>query len=209
MKIIYLLFVVLFFVLTESCYVAGKAEVTEAERGLSSLQQGILLVRLKTGSNQIKLLQQAGKNEEAEEIARFWETENKAIVKAFLKEYKFSPVLFFYNTATDSVRTRQTRGIFLNDSLQRLPDDLLGNRPYLIAELDELDAPSSNFGLPALVVRDSSLKQLGRPFPYFTRMQFRNYESGVFEFNKKLMDYSQRLIRKKEKQDAKSKNTSQ
>lgn len=203
MRTFFLLFVVLFSAFAESCYVAGKVEIAEAERGLNCLQQGVLLVRLKTGSNQIKLLRLAGKNEEADEIARFWETENKAIVKAFLKEYRFGPVLFFYNTATDSVRTRQTRGIFLNDSLQRLPDDLLGNRPYLIAELDELDAPSSNFGLPALVVRDSSLKQLGRPFPYFTRMQFRNYESGVFEFNKKLMDYSQRVKRKKEKQEAK------
>lgn len=208
MKKFYLIVSILYLTLTTSCYVASKVEINEAERSLNTLQQGVLLVRLKTGSNQIKLLRQAGKHAEADEIARFWENENKAIVKAFKKEYTFSPVLFFFNTATDSVRARQTRGIFLNDSLQRLPDDLFGNRPYLIAELDELEAPSSNFGLPALVVRDSTLKQLGRPFPYFTRMQFRNYESGVFEFNKKLQEYSQRLIRKKEKQAAKTKITS-
>ncbi|MCX7743898.1 MAG: hypothetical protein N2167_04955 [Flavobacteriales bacterium] len=209
MKNVYLLITVLFIMLLASCYVASKAEINEAERCLNTLKQGVLLVRLKTGSNQIKLLRQAGKNAEADEIAKFWETENKAIIKAFSKEYTFSPVLFFLNTSTDSLRSRKTKGIFINDSLQRLPDDLLGNRPYLIAELDELEAPSSNFGLPALVVRDSTFKQLRRPFPFFIRMQFRNYESGVFEFNKKLLEYSQRVMRKKEKQGNKTKIISQ
>lgn len=199
---------ILYLTLATSCYVASKVEINEAERSLNTLQRGVLLVRLKTGSNQIKLLRQAGKHAEADEIASFWQNENKAIVKAFKKEYTFSPVLFFFNSATDSLRTRQTRGIFLNDSLQRLPYDLLGNKPYLIAEMDELEAPSTNFGLPALIVRDSTLKQLRRPFPYFTRMQFRNYESGVFEFNKKLQEYAQRLLRKKEKHAAKTKITS-
>src|SRR5688500_2317042 len=64
---------------------------------IKSLQEGILLVRLKTAQQKIDALNKLGKTDWAQKIIREQKAENQRIINAFKQHYTFSPVYFFYS----------------------------------------------------------------------------------------------------------------
>ncbi|MDX2001029.1 MAG: hypothetical protein SFW35_01225 [Chitinophagales bacterium] len=148
---------------------------------INKLKDGALLVRLKTREQAIKLYRQNGATDIADNIQADQEKENLRIVAAFREAYKFSPVYFFFSSATDSVKKGIRSGYFLNDSLKIDPKIVLKEDFFMIAEFGPLQAETYTFAQEggtsnpdntgslerALLVRDSYFIQMRDPFPFY------------------------------------------
>ena len=175
----------------------AKAQVNALKNG------GALLVRLKTNANTINKLKNAGKADLATQIERETFLNNKAIVRGFTSQFKFCPVYFFYSTVSDSVRHKNTTGIFLDTNLTVDPAIICTANFYLIAEQGTLYSSSIGLltepeainarekGTPfkdfAIVVKNRYFIQLHEPFPYFQKgYKMKTYSQYVKNFNDKL-----------------------
>lgn len=172
----------------------GKRKIRRlrGKNQVKNLKSGILLIRLKTDANRIAAFEKKGQPEKAEQVRIFRRESNLRIVNAFRQNYKYSDIMFFYNTDSEKLINRQYKGIFLDDNLDIDPDIKLDTaRFWLIGELDVLEADtakhrestywnpatkkleytywssSSDFSRRALVIRDQNFIQLKRPFPYY------------------------------------------
>ncbi|HSI91228.1 MAG TPA: hypothetical protein VK927_08935 [Adhaeribacter sp.] len=147
---------------------------------IKDLKDGVLLVRLRTSENAIQKLTEAGNEKMAATIRRQQETSNQRLMQAFRENYTFSPVYFFYSSASQEVKDGNPVGIFLNEDLQPDPAIILPDRNIFVAEITDLEqyrpdpenpnaSINSEISFRALVVRDSALHQLAKPFPYFIK----------------------------------------
>jgi hypothetical protein len=138
-----------------------QAQEKSALEQIELLQQGALLVGLKTGALQIKALDKAA----AAAYLSKLEEENKKIIQAFRKNYHFSPVYFFYTSCAEQVKAHKAGPCLLNDQLQ--PDTTLHSGPaqYLIAEFSFTEEQS----IEGLIIMDDQLHQLKPPFPFLIR----------------------------------------
>jgi hypothetical protein len=189
------------FILTYSLSVAqGDCQVSVQERiDLDYLKNGSLLVRLQTRNPSIAALKERGMEDQALLLEKEQARQNKELVEAFKTEYSFSSVYFFFNTDTDLLLEGKYDSITLvSDSL--VADETIsfpeGN--FLVAELAYLKYPGeSRTGFHALILKDPCLKQLDRPFPYFSRtfksLGFRKTDEVVRILEKKLRKYEQRF----------------
>ncbi|HLN54243.1 MAG TPA: hypothetical protein VK212_11095 [Lentimicrobium sp.] len=165
------------------------------QNDLNSLNNGLLLVRLKTATNTINAYKSKGLNEAAEKLEMKRRDENLQIVKAFRENYHFSRVEFFFSSDSKKVEQGDFYGIFLNDSLvhdSSIKADTANI--WYIAEVDFLESvtgkrwessyntdstkprkiyytTSSDFSRAAIVIRDKNFEQLRRPFPYYVSCQ--------------------------------------
>lgn len=184
----------------------GRYRGDVAKAQVNALKKGALLVRLKTNAGTIQKLKTAGKADLATQIERETMLNNKQIMRAYLKNFRFCPVYFFYSSASDSVKHRQLEGIFLDTNLHADPSIVCAASFYLIAEQSTLY--SSSLGLLtepeaakaiergtgfkdfAIVVKNRYFIQLHEPFPYFQKgykvSQFNDY---VKKFNDKLQTF--------------------
>ncbi len=177
-----------------------------AKAQINALKTGALLVRLKTNSNTINKLKAAGNIDLATQIERETFLNNKAIVKGFTNQFKFCPVYFFYSNYSDSVKHKNTAGIFLDTNLTINPAITCNAGFYLIAEQGTLY--SSSIGLVteqeaararengtgfkdfAIVLKNRYYIQLHEPFPYFQKgYKIKLYSQYVKGFNDKLQAF--------------------
>ncbi len=175
----------------------AKAQIIALKNG------GALLVRLKTNLNTITKLKAAGKVDLATQIERETFLANKAIVRGFTSQFKFCPVYFFYSNYSDSVKHKNTAGIFLDTNLTVNPSIVCSAGFYLIAEQN--DVYSSSIGLVteeqaakaiekgtpfkagAIVIKNRYYIQLHEPFPYFEKgYKLKLYWKYVKSFNDRL-----------------------
>ena len=152
---------------------------------MEQLKSGVLIVRLDAQRKSIMHLLQLGDTVSALYLAAVTAQKNKHRVRAFLKAYSFSKVLFMYNFFSDSLRAGKTQGIFLDSNLLRLPNVNLQNSFYLLADEDYIFNSSIGFvpedsadfvkehGYPvrkmAIVLKNKYGHQLKSPFPYFQK----------------------------------------
>lgn len=168
--------------------------------------EGALLVRLKTNSNTINRLRAAGNIDLATQVERETFLNNKAIVRAYNKEFKFCPVYFFYSDCSDSVKHKNLTGIFLDSTLSVNSSIVCNATFYLIAEqgsiydsslgiVSESQAPKAiEKGTAskevAIVVKNKYFIQLHKPFPYYQQgYSIKKYAEFVKKFNKELLDF--------------------
>jgi hypothetical protein len=156
---IFILFVII------PLFSAAQVKKEIAMEHIQTLQEGALLVRLKTSKNKINALKEAGKEKEAERMVRFQELENKAIASAFITAYNFSPVYFFYSSSSENLAKGNLKGHILNSELVPDTSILPSGKSFLIAEFDV--SPST--GVKSLVVRDKDFNYLKKPFPNYIR----------------------------------------
>lgn len=178
----------------------AKAQVNALKNG------GALLVRLKTNANTIAKLKNAGKVDLATQIERETFLNNKAIVRGFTNQFKFCPVYFFYSNVSDSVKHKNTTGIFLDTNLTANPAIICTAGFYLIAEQGTLYSSSLGLvteaealnarenGTPfkdfAIIVKNRYFIQLHEPFPYFQKgYKMKTYGQYVKKFNDKLQEF--------------------
>ena len=155
----------------------ARAQINALKNG------GALLVRLKTKSKTIQKLKAAGNIDLATQVERETFLANKIVMYAYLTEFKFCPVYFFFSEQSDSVRQKKLDGIFVDTTLN-INSSIVCKAPfYLIAESDYIYNSSlgivSQSQAPSAVERGSPLRevrivvknryfiQLHKPFPYF------------------------------------------
>jgi len=162
---------------------------------IMQLKDGVLLVRLQTRENSIRVLNQAGKTEQADKIKNRQRKYNMKIYAAFKECFTFCPIYFFFSNYSDSIRNGHAGGIvFLNENLEADTGIKLGNSKFLTAEFGALEKDTTkyftgqylyagehglerrnqfstgpNFGFPALKIMSDQLVQLKKPFPYYVR----------------------------------------
>jgi hypothetical protein len=152
-----------------------------AKKQIAEMKDGVLLVRLRTQENAIRQLQKIDKRQ-ADALKHAQLKENKQLAEAFLKNFTFCPVYFFYSTDSDKLINGETTGILLNEKLEKDPAIILGEKPVFVAEITNIEQfrpeqfstqPSSDaeISFRALVVRDGKLNQLASPFPYYVKIQ--------------------------------------
>lgn len=184
----------------------------EGIRQINRLKEGVLLVRLKTSQNKIKALEKVGLKERALQTAEHQKQQNLKIVNAFRKHYAFSEVQFFYSHNTKTVKEKNLKNIFLDDSLNIDSSIKIQEKPYLIAEYAQIEQDtarfyshseleivgnfqavmvdryegSTNFGFRALVIRNENFEQMVEPFPYYSRFSYQRLrkqpEEALFIF---------------------------
>jgi hypothetical protein len=146
----------------------------------------VLLVRLKTSENKIRVLKELGDTIQALRVAEEQRNANLEIVQAFKQYFNFCPVYFFYSTYSGQVKKGELTGYFLNDRLEPDSSVRLDNKLYYIAEFSviepdtfERDAGSRKLAdegaiaysrnIEALIIRDQRFIQLSKPFPYYIK----------------------------------------
>lgn len=153
------------------------------------LQNGALVVRLKTKSRNIEAYREAGLDEVADRIEQEQTAENKLIIEGFRDFFDFAPVYFIFTHDTDSLRAGQRKGIFLNEMLQITDSIEMAASFFLFAERGPVDRKvyvderhldkgftyDSNPSITdALVIRDEALNQLFPPFPYYVSVPLKD-----------------------------------
>lgn len=172
-------------------------EVAKAQINLLK-KDGALLVRLKTNANTIKKLKEAGNVDLATQIETETFLSNQIIVDAFMKEFTFCPVYFFYSDYSDSVKHKKLHGIFIDTNMVTNPSVVCNQSFVLVAEfggfynsslniLKEEEARHATEGGNYIkdvqvVLKSRYFFQLHKPFPY---VQFKPYSSERFQKNAK------------------------
>jgi hypothetical protein len=174
------------------------------------LQQGALVVRLKTKSRNISAYREAGLDEVADRIKEEQRIENNYIVRSFIEYFDFAPVYFIFTSYTDSLLGGVRKGIFLDQNLEIVDSILMDESFFLFAERGPVDRKvyvddrdlSKGFTYDsnptitdALVIRDSDLNQLFSPFPYYVTAPMK--DDKFFVAVKKLDNRLNKLLENK------------
>lgn len=186
-----------------------KWKVQYSENSILQLKDGALLVRLKTRAEAIKLYRESGQDYVADRMDQNQFEENREIVKAFLNNFNFCKVYFFFKEDTEKLDSGETSGYFLDDRLKRDSSIVLSQDFYMIAEYGPVEAES--YVIPGdtsataqyvnsaaiergLVVKDANYWQMAEPFPYYVRGTIEKYiGKQVSNLNAKLHNYYQRV----------------
>lgn len=169
-------------------------------------KEGALLVRLKTNVNTINRLKTVGNIDLATQVERETQLNNKAIIRAYNKEFKFCPVYFFYSDYSDSVKHKRLDNIFVDSTLSINSSIVCSATFYLIAEqgsvydsslgiVSESQAPKAvekgtSSKEVAIIVKNRYFIQLHKPFPFYQQgYSIKKYGEFVKKFNKELQDF--------------------
>lgn len=172
--------------------VAQTGQRFVAERQVMLLKNGTLVVRLKTNDKSIEAYRKAGK----EKLAKKMELDNRLmnlyLMQSFLYNFDFCKLIFIKAKDTRKLLNHEP-GIFLNEELNSDPSITFKGDSFFVAEygatvsnmknnsynynegtIQESQNPASN---SALVIMDTSLRQLQDPFPYYSivNINFSNF----------------------------------
>ena len=149
---------------------------------VKNLKESTLVVRLTSHHKKVQALQKLANSPELEKRKKerirhqiattLAETayENKLIYQAFEKYYKFSKVLFMYDTATTTLTKEKRRiGLFLDDNLVIDQSLRLQTEDFFILKFDRTD-PATTAAADAMIITDQHFQDLKRPFPYAIKM---------------------------------------
>lgn len=185
------------------------------DSAIQAIKQGVLIVRLASGSKKIEELNKlaaAGGISEArqkrlQEMAQSTREEtdrtNRLLVGEFARQFDFSKVLFLYDTAVQYLKDGVQSGIFLDTALQADPAIRLDGAPYCIAYFGREPNSPAGSKVEGLLTLDRDFQPLESPFPYFVsqvkyflffveRPVEKYFENLVYKYNKALHRYSKR-----------------
>jgi len=174
-------------------YLSRRKEM--GKKDIILLKEGALLVRLQTSKNKIDALRKVGKEKQALKAEVFQQTENEKIMQAFVNQFDFAPVYFFYSHHSNKVRKGDFEGIFLNENLEVdstivMDKKMVYTSEYTSIKQDtfiqlshyelkqtgnwQLDWVPRYYGQPAMgfkaiVINNQNFEQMAEPFPYYAR----------------------------------------
>lgn len=153
------------------------AEVERSEAALAAIRNGYLIIRLESNSKKIASLEKTLKNPKLkpkakerlnkllEDTKTATRQNNQTILQAFKKAYEFSPVRFMYDYDTPKLKDRQMSGYFLNDFLELDSTIQLDTFSFVTGRFGRTDPQESGQSVEAIILTDSDLKDLKKPFP--------------------------------------------
>lgn len=185
----------------------GKYHEGVAKAQIISLKNGgALLVRLKTNTNTINRLKTAGSIDLATQVERETRLNNKAIIRAYQKEFKFCPVYFFNSDYSDSVKHKSLAGIFVDSNLVVNSNIVCNASFYLVAEQGTIYDSSLGLvpeaaaekaverGTPKkavfMIIKNRYFIQLHKPFPYYQQgYAIKKYSEYVKKMNASILKF--------------------
>ncbi len=187
--------IILFLFLLSASGLAISQEAQDPAEAIRELKEGVLVIRLRTQANKMAKLEEfiakesPGSNMhkrltyQLEETRKDAAYENRLLVEAFRKNYRFSEVFFLPDSLAPLLKDQKQEGIFLNDSLQLDPGINLGGRPYLVAGMGSTDPSVSVLSSEALLMFDRSYNRMQPPFPQSSGMSSVRlwYKSFLFD----------------------------
>lgn len=163
----------------------------KATANIQQLKKSVLLVRLSEKKNTINAMKKVGKDKLAAKTKHKQREKNKKIIAAFLSNFDFCPVYFFFSDDSKYIRNKQLDSvIFLNENLEHDTSIKVNTRTFFTAELGVTEPDTTNYSsetyfdkgkksttyygageisLSALIIKDDQIYQLGKPFPYYVR----------------------------------------
>ena len=156
---------------------AKQEALDSARANIALLKQNTLVVRLKTGSKKIEVLEELLKNPNLKDKYRrryqrmldktttSIKIENAYLKAAFLEHYHFSKVMFMPDTSATALKSGVRKGIFLNENLE-LDSTLTLEGSYFVAYHESSDSGSKRHtAIEGLRIVDKNYQALKYPFP--------------------------------------------
>ncbi len=185
----------------------------KATSTIDKLQNGMLLVKLKTSENKINRYKEMGDMAKAKEAIEKQQTQNANIINAFKDKFDFCPVYFFHSNDVANIKNNDFEGSVFQKIGEDLKNPPSSDTFYLIGELDyayqdELSGRSGETrkrvagtgSVNAVVIRDKENFQIPKPFPFRVTMldtQNRNIRNSVSKLNIKLKEFDNKMERRK------------
>ncbi len=135
---------------------------------ISNLPQSAILVRLQTNEHIIKYYLNQGNIQQANKEELRQKKKNSEIINTFTNEWEFCPVYFFYSDKSQEIINKNFNNIFKNteeDKLSFKEIQKLKNE-FIIMYFGETQG---KLKFNALVLNDSKMQQLKKPYPKFVR----------------------------------------
>ncbi len=129
----------------------GFAQEYTTEQLLDNAKNGALLFRLTTNTKKIEALKLAGKEAEAKELAKKTKLDQTAWINAFIAEYHYGYVLFFYDYDARKIVEGDLGVAFDSDFM---PNEM--NLPFVVAGL----SVTKNFSLEGLILLTSKMEDV-------------------------------------------------
>ena len=176
--------------------ITREQAIEQSKQQINQMQNGALLIRLKTRKNSITALRKGGQNKKADKIEKKQAKYNMEIVNGFKTEFDFCPTYYFYSDYSQEAIDGQFDKIeFLNDSLQYDSTITFNYTKYLTAEFGIIEQDTTqyidgyyyvhgtkdglekrtkynggtNMTFGALIIKNNQFVQLRKPFPYYSR----------------------------------------
>ncbi|MEO1260130.1 MAG: hypothetical protein AAFZ15_15150 [Bacteroidota bacterium] len=181
---------------------------------LDDLKDGILIMRLKTGSSKLKAMEKVvnSKNVSPSEKKRFSqkineskkeiENENNWLRESLDSNYSFSQILYMPDTAVHLLKAGKQSGYFYNEQMEIDPDISINNRSYLLAFYGRTSRATKT-GEEGIVVLDRNFKELIDPFPHYTGLttvrktfdKIFNKKEEIYFYHMMALKFNERLVR--------------
>ncbi len=183
----------------------------QAREDIVALKQGWLIVRLPTFRKKLEVINKRLADPDTnlatkgrliktkKEIKAERDTIRRNLRLTFNKHYRFSKLAFIDDSCTLKLKYGDTAGC-LRDKWHELdPNIKIGDQPFYFARYGETSYETTT-GVYAIVLTDRNFKDLGKPFPYYSRAELEEQE-GIMKrvrkiFGKKRHDPAQKLNRK-------------
>lgn len=177
----------------------------------SKLKNGVLLVNLHTYTTTVTSLQQHGKQKEAEQLTLDLKQMNQDIMSSFKANFNYCKVYYFYSENTDAIITQKYDQFVFDGDFNSISAALIGASTVFIADFSSTDNSrnlsadpnnplekdkANDFTMSGLILRDNSMIQLNKPFPYYVRISDfetiipkEKIDKAVKKLNKKLREF--------------------
>ncbi len=139
-----------------------------AQHLIKNLPQSAILVRLQTNEHIINYHKQKGLRHIANEEKQKLKNKNEEIIKTFTENWEFCPVYFFYSNHAEEITNKNFQHVFKNnedynlsnEEKQKLKNDVI---------IMYFGQTQGKLKFDALVLNDSKMQQLKKPYPKFIR----------------------------------------
>lgn len=156
---------------------------------VNALRQGVILVRLPDQNKTLKMLEEQGRQAEAEQIRAEVLEERKETMLSFRQTFDFCPVYFFNARNSEKIRRGEYKGAVFNEKGDFI--EPLNWGEVFIAEFSE----TQNLGIDGLILMNDKLLPFEEPLPYYERRYVllglisRSKARMAEKFNKSLYDF--------------------
>lgn len=183
------------------CVVNSQLKSVASKQVSDLKKNGVVLVRLHEQEKKINHLRKTGNRRLAQKIEDKQKNLNQELVNAFIENFTFCPVYFFYAKDSKKILNQEFEGIFLNKDLAVDSSVNMTNENFAIAELSwttpdtiqhfsetytQKDSTGnyvrrkryytgSDISFEALLLRDNNFAQFHKPFPAYVK----KYVGGV------------------------------
>ena len=139
-----------------------------AQNLIHNLPESAIIVRLQTNEHMINYYRQKGNHQVANEEKIKQREKNTEIIKTFTEDWDFCPVYFFYSNYSEEIINKNFTHVFKNNEdynlsyqeKQKLKND------FIIMYFGQTQG---KLKFDALVLNDSKIQQLKKPYPKFVR----------------------------------------